>query len=148
MVHRTMEDVIDKIILHTGDVYVLYNQYAITTENDTVRVYRRGDGKEFIFNRRRHAVVWAILDSNYKFYEANRVRQLDHQLESIKVDKEIHAKLRKRGTLDQSLINTIKLQNDTDRQQRFVNEMHKYIKVADICHQRGIKNELNRTSRK
>ena len=46
------------------------------------------------------------------------------------------------------MINSDKLQIDIERQRRFIREIDKYITTADNCHQRGIRNELNGTSKK
>jgi len=148
MVEKTMSEITDKVIIHTNDIYVIYNKYAIIKDNLGYRVHRRGDGKEFHFNTMKHAVVWSILDSNLKCYEAARVLQIDTLLESVKVDTAIHTKLRNIGNSEAAMINTIKLQADRDRLRRFMSEMNKYIITADICHKRGLKNELTRTSRK
>jgi hypothetical protein len=148
VVDKTFSDLTDKILLKTGNIYVLYNQYAIMKENQGATVVRRRDEFEVSFHSIKNAVTWAILDSKDKFYEATRVRELDMLLESVKVDRQIHENLRKRGTLEQRSINTNKLQLDIERQKRFIAEIDKYTITANNCHQRGIRNEPNRTSKK
>jgi hypothetical protein len=148
MVEKTMSEITDKVIIHTNNIYVVYNKYAIIKDGSGYLVHRRGDGREFSFNTMKHAVVWSILDSNLKCYEADRVLQLDKLLESVKVDTAIHTKLKNLGDMEKFMINTIKLQTDRDRQRQFISELNKYIITADICHKKGLKNELTRTSRK
>jgi hypothetical protein len=148
VVDNTFADLTGKILLKTGNIYVLYNQYAIVKKDDGATVVRRRDDFEINFYSVKNALTWAILDSRDKFYDAARVKELDMLLESVKVDRQIHENLRKRGTLEQRSINTNKLQLDIERQKRFIAEIDKYTITANHCHQRGIRNEPNRTSKK
>jgi hypothetical protein len=130
-----------------NNTYVLFEKYVLTKQKDNVVVFRYGDEKTFLFNRVKNATAWAILDKHNKFYEAGRILELDHKLESINVDRMIHSKMRK-GTLEEYMIYTTKHDQDILRQNTFQRELDKYITMAKICQERGFQNELNRSSRK
>lgn len=148
IVNKTYTELTDKIIIHTGNTYVLYNQYAIVRNTNDITVFCRRDESTLVFGKIRHAIAWAILDHNNKMFDAERVKILDQLLSAVEVDKKIHEKLKNRGNIEQHIIYTNKFQVDLERQKKFMMEIDKYLHTADSCHQRGIRNELNRTSRK
>lgn len=129
------------------DSYVLFEEYSIKKDQSSAMLHRYRDDKYYMFNSLRHATTWAILDKYNKFFEANRVRELDLKLESIQVDKAIHKKLSRSKNLDERVIHSHKLQTDIEREKRFRNELDKYIVMANNCQQRGFQNELKRSER-
>lgn len=135
------------IYKNDDDAYVLFEEYSIKRQHDTVTLIRFRDDKRYTFNRLRNATAWAILDKYNKFYEANRVHELDGSLESIQVHKRIHDKLRKSSNLEEHTIHSHKLQTDLLHEKRFRNELDKYIVMANNCQQRGFENELKRSAR-
>lgn len=148
VVSNTMAELAGKIIIHTGDIYVIYNQYAVVKRNGGFLVVRRSDDREFNFGSMKYAVAWAILDKYNRLVAADRVYELAQLIDAAKTEKLIHERLKKRGSIDQHVIQHNKLQSAIDKQKRFIAEIDKYIITADSCHQRGIRNELNGTSRK
>lgn len=141
------KDLVKNLIYMVNDKYVLFDQYTIEKIKDGYTVYRYRDDRVFQFNKSRNATAWIILDKFNKFYEANRVLELDLKLSSVLVDKHIHSKMAKKSNLESYLLYMAKLQNDNMRQKKFQNELDKYITMAIICQQRGFENELTRTSR-
>jgi hypothetical protein len=135
------------LIYNDDDSYVLFEKYKIFKTKGVFVVYRHRDEREFTFNKIKNATVWAILDKHDKFYEANRVLELDLLLESINVDKAIHQRLKKNLKSDY-LLYSVKYEQDLIRQNKFQHELNKYITVAKICQERGFQNELNRPSGK
>lgn len=135
------------IYKNDDDTYVLFEEYSLHKSKDIVTLFRYRDEKKYTFNKLRNATAWAVLDKYNKFYEANRVHELDSRLESIQVHKHIHGKLAKSSNLDDYTIQTHKLQNDLLREKQFRDELDKYIIMANNCQQRGFENELKRSAR-
>jgi hypothetical protein len=131
-----------------GNSYVFFERYRMKKYADSIVVTRFSDSKKLHFSCSQHAVTWIILDKYNKFYECNRVVELDSLLESIKVDKQIHTKLKQSSNLDSYLLYSVKQDQDTYRQNKFQNEMNKYITMAKSCQERGFQNELIRTTGK
>lgn len=129
------------------DSYVLFEEYSIKKTSESVILNRYRDDKVFSFNTLRNATAWAVLDKYNKFFEANRVKELDLKLQSVQVDKAIHKKLSRSKNLDERTIHSHKLQTDIEREKRFRNELDKYIIMANNCQQRGFQNELKRSER-
>lgn len=140
--------IINHIIVDTDHGYLVFNQYYIERNNQTYTLIRRGDEKEFMFSKLRHAITYAILHKNYKLYEAGRVHELDRMLESIDVEKRIQEKKKKKLKVDEFILKTIKLQSIFDKRTKFEQELDKYIIVAKDCQHKGFENEINRTKRK
>lgn len=139
---------INHIIVDTDDGYILFNQYFIEKNKHSFKLLRRGDEKVFQFFNLKNAITYAILHKNYKMFEAERVYELDHMLDSINLEKKIHEKKRKKLKIDEYILKTIKLQSVFDKRTRFEHELDKYIIVAKDCQHKGFENEINRTKRK
>jgi hypothetical protein len=140
--------VANQLIYFDDTKYILFEKYEIKKKSKYYIVYRRTDEKSFNFNKLKNATTWVILDRYNKLNEARRVIELDLKLESVKMDKIIHAKLSKKKDLEQALVHMDKLQQDLDRQTKFQRELDKYIIMARSFQQRGFENELTRTSGK
>lgn len=148
IVERTYEQLLHQIIIKINDQYVLYNKYSITRKSNCILVLRRRDNKQFMFDLMKHAMIWITLDYNRKFLESNRMKVLDSQLTSVNIDKQIHFKLKNCKDFGKSVIYTNKLQSDNIRHKRIIAEIDKYYKLANVCHNKEIKNELNGISKK
>lgn len=135
------------LIYKEDSCYILFEEYSIKRDADVVLLNRYRDERQFQFNKLRNATAWAILDKYNKFYEANRVLELDGMLESIAVHKKIHDRLRKSKNLEEYTIQSHKLQTDLLHEKQFRNELDKYIVMANNCQQRGFQNELKRSAR-
>jgi hypothetical protein len=148
IVSNTYEQLLSQIIIKINDQYVLYNKYSITRKSNSILVLRRRDNEQFTFDVMKHAMIWITLDYNKKFVESKRMKVLDSQLISVNIDKQIHFKLKNCKDFGQSVIYTNKLQSDNIRHKRIIAEIDKYYKLANVCHNKEIKNELNGISRK
>lgn len=150
IVTQTFAEMVNEIIIRVDKQYVLYNRYSITRERGGVTVYRRQDAERYVFSTMKHAMVWITLDRYQLYAERDSVYRLDKSLSSVEVDKQIHAKLRKKHSKDVDVfpIYVTKYQYDVTREKRIVAELDKYYKLANKCHLQGIKNETNRTSKK
>ena len=148
IVERTYEQLLSQIIIKINDQYVLYNKYSITRKSNGILVQRRRDNELFTFDIMKHAMIWITLDYHRKFLESNRIKILDSQLTSINVEKQIHLKLTNCKDYSQSVIYTNKLQRDNIKHKRIMAEIDKYYKLANVCHNKEIKNELNGISKK
>jgi hypothetical protein len=150
IVTETFTEMIGEIIVRVDNQYVMYNRYSVTREGGGVMVYRRQDAERYGFSTMKHAVIWITLDRYQFFFERDCVYRLDKSLSSVEVEKQIHAKLRKKYSKDVDVfpIYVTKYQCDVTREKRIVTELDKYYKLANRCHLQGIKNETNRTSKK
>ena len=149
IVTQTFTDMIGEIIIKVDKNYVLYNRYQVSRESGGVTLYRRQDAQHFKFSTMKHAIVWITLDRYGLFAERDQVYRLDKSLSSVAVDKQIHAKLRKKYSKDIEIfpIYMTKYQDDVTKEKRIVAEIDKYYKLATKRHLQGIKNETNRTSK-
>lgn len=148
IVNLVTPQLLNCLIYHDEDgSYKLFEQYQIVKKDNMFIVHRYRDEKQFQFFKLKHATAWSILDKYNKFHEANKILELDLKLESVKVDKLIHAKMKKKSKHDY-LIHIIKYDQDVLRQNKFQRELDKYIVMAKMCQERGFQNELNRSSRK
>ena len=103
IVTQTFTEMIGEIIIKIDRDYVLYNRYQVSRDNGGVDVYRRQDAEHFKFATMKHAIVWITLDRHSLFTERDRVYRLDKSLSSVAVDKQMHAKLRKKYSKDVKL---------------------------------------------
>jgi hypothetical protein len=138
----------DDIIFKNNDYYVLFNRYAIKPGTLGSEVIRRRDEFKHVFDRTKHAMTWVILDSYGKTYEANRVKFIDSALAGIEFELLQLSKLKKNKSIEMFMIYENKIDDITDKKKRFLSEIDKYIHLARITHERGNKNEFNRTSGK
>lgn len=133
IVETTMTELINSVIIHIDDKYVLFNQYSIERKPDTIEVFRRRDHALLKFNKMKLAMMWIIFDYKHRFQERNRIRALDSEWVSVEVDKLIHGKLKDRHRADIVLhsIYSTKLQTDQIKQKRIIAEIDKYYIIAN-----------------
>jgi hypothetical protein len=148
IISSTYEQLLNQIIIKVNDQYVFYNKYSITRKSDYIVVHRRSDDAKFTFSLMKNAMIWITLNHNHKFVESSRIKALDDQLTSVNIDKQIHFKLKNCKNFSQSVIYTNKLQSDNIKYKRIIAEIDKYYIMANVCHNKELKNELNGTSRK
>jgi hypothetical protein len=129
-----------------GGNYILFDKYTIYKKKGYYQVVKYGVVSEMIFTSVKNAATWAILDHHTKIVEARRVAELDALLTSVLVDKSIHLKMQTSGSLEAREINRDKFLHDMYKQNRFRQELDKYIIMAKSCQERGFKNELTRTA--
>jgi hypothetical protein len=139
IIAQTLEETMARVIILVGKQYALFNRYSITRHDGYVTVFRRSDAQYFEFTEIKHALTWVILDKHNKYSERNRILTLDRELTSVRVDQQIHRRLRAKYTGDLRSIYTMKLQLDRDKEKRIVAECDKYITMANKYHLQGIK---------
>jgi hypothetical protein len=133
LVNQGYAKVADDVIVDTEFGTVVFNRYVIRPINNGVELINRSGTKDMTFSSSKHALVWAILDRHNKILEANRLIELDCLLSSSQIDAQIHERLKRKGGIDQHLINHSKLQYDLARQKQFREEIDKYIILAQKC---------------
>jgi hypothetical protein len=127
--------VADEVIVETEFGTVVFNRYVIREISNGVELINRSGTKTMTFSSSKHALVWAILDRHNKIRESNRLLELDCLLSSAQIDAQIHERLKRKGGIDQHLINHSKLQYDLSRQKQFREEIDKYTILAQKCQQ-------------
>lgn len=123
----------DVVIYQDNDgSYQLFNLYRIS----------KGSDKEFIvtmnhtytqkvFYTLKNAVTWCTYDKRNKFYESNRIEELDNKLGGLEVDISIHYKLFKTVKDDNDkLIYLAKLNEDRGKKRRFTTELSRYVEES------------------
>ena len=141
IVSTIYDQLANKIIVKINDQYVLYDKYIIKRNVDNIVVCRQRDDKIITFGVMKNAIIWIILDYNYKFIESDRIKVLDSLLVDISIDKQIHLKLKNCKNISQHIIYINKLQEDNIKHKRIMAEIDKYYKMANMCHTKEIKNE-------
>jgi hypothetical protein len=147
MVRSVYKDLLKTLIYtnESGD-FILFEKYVIHKRKGHYEVEKTNVAHQLQFTSVKNAATWAILDHHNKIVEAKRVCELDAALTSILVDKGIHMKLQSSGSLESREINRDKFLHDVHRQNRFRQELDKYIIMAKSCQERGFKHELTRTA--
>ena len=135
-----------KLIYNDNGQYVLFDLYRIIVSNDIYLVKKLTSDDDLIFGSLRTATAWCVLDNYNKIIPARRIIELDKQLSSNQVDKTIHGRLQKQKNNVNREIYRDKMLYDLSKQMQLRRELDKYIIMANICQQRGFKNELTRTS--
>lgn len=148
MAGKAMNDLLKNLVYENDGMYIMYEQYYISKNGHAYEVYRHRDDTKRSFNRLRNAAAWCTLDYYGKLYESSRVIYLDQKLESLEIDKTIHARQKNKSDIDMRGIAIVKYQHDLHSQKIFRGELDKYIIMAKMCQQRGFENELTRTARK
>ena len=140
--------ILTRIIVDTDNGYLLFNEYFIKKQNNVFYLIRRGDEKEFYFNRLKNAITYAILHKNYKMHEATRVYELDNLMYGLLLEQKLYEKRKKKTKIEDFIILKNKIQNIIDKCIKITDELDKYIIVAKDCQQKGFEHEINRTKRK
>lgn len=148
---RTNIPTISKLLIYDleENEYMLFESYSVKKIEQEISVTRLGDEFTFNFSKMKNAIAWVILDFNKKFYEANRIIELDFKLNSIIIEKKIYINIKKK-TKDSGryLLMLDKIDHNIRSEIKFRDELNKYIRMANSCQQQGFENELKRSSRK
>ena len=138
VVTKTYSKVAHEVLIKTSHGIVVYNKYVIRNIPTGFEIVSRTGTRTRIFSSAKNALVWAILDHHNKFFESDRVEELDATISSLEVACKIHEKLKKRGNTENYLIQTNKLQRGRTRQKQFIYEIDKYIILAQKCQTKGL----------
>lgn len=111
---------------HNG-VLTVFGEYSIAPmKGGYVKVLGKNLSLEFTFIK--NALAYVTLLHAGKVREAERVYQLDLKLCSINVDLEVHRNiLRKRSNPNDKLLYIIKVQEDSAKKRKIVEEIKSYI---------------------
>jgi hypothetical protein len=135
VVNNTYATIGKDILIPTKHGIVVYNTYLIRKTTTDFEIASRTNSEVITFGSARNALVWAILNHHCKIYESKRVRELDILIHGIDIDLKIHTKLKSKGSTENYLIQSSKLQRDKERQRQFLYEIDKYIILAQKCQQ-------------
>ena len=118
-----------KDILITRDStgrYTLFGEYSITPNKGNFTV--RGKNTKEVFATIKNALAYVTLHNARKYSEARRIQQLDLSLCSVNVELAVHRNILKNKTdYDSRLIYIIKIQEDTIKKRRIVEEIKSHI---------------------
>lgn len=151
LIKKTLPKLSKSLIYITDDNrYVLFEKYVINDADvNNIVVNRLSDEKIFMFGSVRNAVAWAVLDKNLLFYEADRIRELDHKIRSLMFDSRVQIKIkRNKNDLDKYSIALNKYDSAQYDIRKFRKELDKYIHMANCCQLRGFENEIIGSTRK
>lgn len=111
---------------HLGTITVFGEYSIVPGKNGYVKVLGKNVSLEFTFMK--NALAFVTLFHAGKTNEANRVYQLDLKLCSINVDLAVHRNiLKKRNDPDSKLLYMIKVQEDTAKRRKIVQEIQSHI---------------------
>lgn len=135
VVNSTYDKIGSDILISTKQGIVVYNKYLIRKTSGGFEVVSRTSSEVHSFGSSKNALVWVILEYHTKIPESKRVRELDGFIYGVEIDRQIHSKLKLKGTTENYLIQSSKLQRDQERQKQFLYEIDKYIMLAQKCQQ-------------
>ena len=136
VVNKTYSNFGKDLLIPTKHGIVVYNNYVIKKSSNGFEVISRTSSEITSFGSARNALVWVILEHHTRIPESKRVKELDCFIHGVEVDLKIHTKLKIKGSDENYLIQSSKLQRDKERQKQFLNEIDKYIILAQQCRQK------------
>lgn len=113
-------------ILITKDAngtYSLFGKYSISPSNGYFKV--RSKNLYVEFSTLKNAFAYVTLHNDQKYREANRIQRLDLRLCSVNVELQVHRNILK--NTDNKLLYMIKIQEETIKKRRIVEEIKSYI---------------------
>jgi hypothetical protein len=118
------------IFKHPDGSYELFNKFMIIKESDyKFIVYTQDDQRTFSFLK--NAVMWCTFKKRDKFYEMNRIAEIDMMLSSVDLLIAHHRRLSTRAkNLEDQLLYIAKLNEDKLKKQSILHEMNRYIVEA------------------
>ena len=118
--------------------YQLFNTYRIAKGSDKEFIVTMNHTyTEKVFYTLKNAVTWCTYDKRNKFYESNRIVELDNRLGGLEVDISIHYKLFKTVKDDNDkLIYLAKLNEDRTKKRSFTTELTRYVEESKIWQQK------------
>jgi len=131
--------------------YTLFGEYSITPTTDGYfRV--RGNSIDIELTNIKNSLAYVTLIHAGKYSEAKRVQQLDLSLCSVNVDLAVHRNILKNRTdSDSKILYIIKIQEDSFKRRRIVEEIKSYInssiRIQERSFARGRKLILNKSDK-
>ncbi|MFY8211778.1 MAG: hypothetical protein ACOVLB_03850 [Candidatus Nanopelagicus sp.] len=124
----------DIVVFRQNDgTYSLFNKYLINkTKTQSYLVTATKSDINKTFHSLKNAVAWCIFDKRNKFYEANRLLDLDSKLGGLEVAITLHKKLVKNSIdTNTKLIFLAKLSEEKIKQQRITSEIESYTTASN-----------------
>jgi len=134
-----IENLQDVVIYQDQDgSYQLFNIYRIAKGPDKEFIVTMNHTyTEKVFYTLKNAVTWCTYDKRNKFYESNRIVELDNRLGGLEVDISIHYKLFKTVKDDNDkLIYLAKLNEDRTKKRSFTTELTRYVEESKTWQQK------------
>lgn len=122
---KTEEDIL--ITRDQNGAYKLFSKYSIVDNSGLFMVRFAKSNTTKIFSSLKNAMTWCTLHNEGMHIESTRLYDLDMRLGSIDFDIAVHKKLAKLPKNAQSLIYTMKLQEDNNRRRNIIKEIDIYI---------------------
>jgi hypothetical protein len=142
-----LDNVLNDIIWKnkTGD-YEVFNRYKIVKGNPTCIVLRQGV-EIGVFSGTKTALSWCIADKYKNHRLAQDILSMDSKLSSLIADIKTRANLadRSKDAKFQEIVET-KLETKIIHKKQLETQLDKCVDWAKYCQQRGINNEIVRTS--
>lgn len=110
----------------TSGTYSLFGKYTINPSDGYFKVKSKNLYVEF--STLKNALAYVTLHNNEKYKEANMIQRLDLRLCSINVELQVHRNILK--NTDNKLLYIIKIQEETIKRRRIVEEIKSYINTS------------------
>ena len=125
---KELTDLKEMIIFQESDgSYQLFDKYTINRAATGFVVTSSMSDKQLLFSELKNATSWCIFDKRDKFYQTNRIYELDSRIGSIDVDIRIHHGLYKRAkTPDDQVLYIAKLNEDRIKRTAMIEELAGY----------------------
>jgi hypothetical protein len=122
--------------------YYLFGKYTIVpTKRGLYRVFAKDIDIEF--ENMRNAAAWCTLHHAKKYREARRIEDLDLRLSSIDTDLLVHRHMLKKRNDSSKWIYMNKIQEDTVKRRRILDEIKSYINSSKIIQTGKFNNQSN-----
>ena len=117
----------EKLILPIDNGYLLFGEYLIFKKDGLYWLTKYKTDVEHTFFLLRNAVIWASLYKNNKIVDANRVLDLDKELQGTNFDIELQQNLSKKTkNLDNYAIYITKIVESKHRRDQIKKELESY----------------------
>jgi len=127
----TFNQIESKIIYKEGNQYKLFGQYTIDKIDSVYSVTKTNVDGNAEFSDLRYAVAWSTFDKLNRIWDANRICQLDKQLEDSKIQYKQHSKLlQKAKDIDTYVLFKTKIGEDLVKQELASREINEYVRFA------------------
>lgn len=86
---KELDSIQQHIVYEDQNGYVLYNEYRVTEQKNTIKISKFKTFTVKNFNNLRNAIMWCTLDKSNKIEQAKDIEYLDVQLASSKAHIEV-----------------------------------------------------------
>lgn len=111
--------------------YNLFSRYIIKKVKSNIIVEILNTSQRVSFNTLKNAVTYCIFDKRNKFYERQRIHDLDQKLVGLEVEINIENRLfKKTKAVDIKLIHLAKLNENKIKKKKYEHELNQYVSDA------------------